>query len=87
MGDRTYVCLSVPTALKDKALAVMDASGWEPNYDEHSDEVATCWAFEDVNYGELPFLDDVDFIDFVTLFVKIFKSVSVVFFGDIFEYF
>ena len=53
MGDRTTVVLSVLKSQEADALKHFDASGCECW--EHDDQTC-CWQFEEVNYGNLEFL-------------------------------
>lgn len=59
MGDRTSVTLTVPTELRAEAERIALANGFES---AHTSEVhalgITHISFYEVNYGELPFLDE-----------------------------
>lgn len=57
MGDRTYVTLYVKTSQAEAAAAVfgdiiLDTPGYVVEYGK-----LTAWGFDEVNYGELPFLN------------------------------
>lgn len=52
MGDRTYVELSVPLALKEKAKALINFTTDE----EYQHEEVYVLVFGETNYGNLPFL-------------------------------
>lgn len=55
MGDRSYVTLSVLKSQAELAKAFMD---YEPNDEGNFDgDRCTYFSFEEVNYGELEFLD------------------------------
>lgn len=53
MSDRCYVVLTIPTACKDRALSIIGGG-----YGSIDEGTAFChYNFEEVNYGELRFLD------------------------------
>jgi len=58
MGDRTYVTLTVRLVDRDKTMKIATKDGWTPA--EHDmfpeNSMFIDIGFEDVNYGELPFL-------------------------------
>lgn len=55
MGDRTHVTLIVPTELAEEAKAIIDATKVDAYQDEPYGSV-THFYFDEVNYGDLPFL-------------------------------
>lgn len=58
MGDRTYVTLTVRRADKDRVLQICDTADYAPETPDQdpNDVNFVHMGFEDVNYGELPFL-------------------------------
>lgn len=57
MGDRTYVVLTIPKEHKKLATKVIQQAGWDICNDETSCPETCAWGYDEVNYGELPFLD------------------------------
>jgi len=58
MGDRTYVTLTVRRVDRDKTMKIVQDVDWQP-YDQDTfpeNSMFTDIGFEDVNWGELPFL-------------------------------
>ena len=62
MGDRTYVTLTVRRADKKRVLQICEEAGYEPNEPDQSPEITAFvnMGFEEVNYGMLPFLDELE---------------------------
>lgn len=62
MGDRTYVTLTVRRADKERVLQICQIAQYEPESpDQAPNNPQFVWmGFEDVNYGELPFLDTLE---------------------------
>lgn len=52
MGDRTSVTLGIPNALKEQAKTIIGQ-----DYDTEKTAMLAYFTFEQVNYGELDFLD------------------------------
>lgn len=53
MGDRSYVYLYVPTELYEQAREIAVKHDGEPNEENTGDEQVHFMGFEEVNYGEL----------------------------------
>lgn len=53
MGDRTYVCLYVPAELYEQAKEIAIKHDGEPNEENTVDARVHFMGFEEVNYGEL----------------------------------